>query len=121
VGVSLQRERSDIRVLSVAGILKKAEFDAVVMAEAKEWQPHTRVKLLVRAEGFQGWDRQGDWGDISFFLKYGHQIDKIAVVADEKWETELLIFAAAGFRPAPVKFFASRRIAEARAWLHREG
>ena len=68
------------------------------------------MKLLVLAEGFQGWERNEDWGDLSFFMKYGDQIDKIAIVADPKWETELLIFAAAGFRRAPVKFFPSRQI-----------
>jgi len=121
VGVSLRREENGVRVLSVTGTLKKSEFDAVITAEARQWEPQTRVKLLVVAEGFQGWDRQGDWGDLSFFLKHGHQIEKIAIVADQKWETELLIFAAADFRSAPVKFFPSRQIAEARAWLRQEG
>ena len=117
MGVTLQQEEGNVRVLQVAGILKKSEFDAVITAEAEQWAPQTRVKLLVLAEGFQGWERNEDWGDLTFFMKHGDQIDKIAIVADPKWETELLIFAAAGFRRAPVKFFPSRQIRSARAWL----
>jgi hypothetical protein len=117
MGVTLQQEEGNVRVLRVAGMLKKSEFDAVLTAEAKEWGPQTRVKVLVLAEGFQGWERNEQWGDLSFFLTYGDRIDKIAIVADPKWEDDLLMFAAAGFRRAPVKFFPSGKIKSARAWL----
>lgn len=117
MGVTLQQEEGNVRVLRVAGMLKKSEFDAVITAEAKEWGPQTRVKLLVLAEAFTGWEQNADWGDLSFFLKHGDQIEKIAIVGDPKWETELSIFAAAGFRRAPVKFFPLNGVASARAWL----
>jgi hypothetical protein len=45
------------------------------------------------------------------------QIEKIAIVADPKWEIETLAFAGAGFRRAPVKFFSANQLALARAWL----
>jgi hypothetical protein len=50
-------------------------------------------------------------------LTYGDRIDKIAIVADSKWKDDLLMFAAAGFRRAPVKFFTSQQSPAARAWL----
>jgi hypothetical protein len=117
MGVTLQHEEGNVRALRVAGVLKKAEFDAVLTAEAKQWAPQTHVKVLVLAEGFQGWERNEEWGDLSFFLTYGDRIDKIAIVADPKWEDDLLMFAASGFRRAPVKFFASGRVTQAREWL----
>jgi stage II sporulation SpoAA-like protein len=117
MGVTVEREEGSVRILRVAGMLKKAEFDAVLTAEAKQWEPQTRVKVLVLAEGFQGWERNEGWGDLSFFLKYGDQIDKIAIVGDPKWEDDLLMFAAAGFRRAPVKFFPTGQTASARGWL----
>jgi len=66
---------------------------------------------------FKGWGRGVDWGDMTFFETYGNQIDKIAFVADPRWETELLMFVGTGFRRAPVKFFPMNQLAEARAWL----
>jgi hypothetical protein len=117
MSVTLEREDDNVRVLRIGGILRKSEFDAVIRAEAKQWSPKTRVRVLVIAEGFQGWERSEEWGDVSFLFDYGDQIDRIAVVADPRWETEMLIFAAAGLRRAPVKFFPSTQVASARAWL----
>lgn len=117
MGVILQQENDNVRVLRIAGMLRKSEFDAVITAEAEQWSPQTRVRVLVLAEGFQGWERTEEWGDVSFFFEYGDLIDKIAIVADPKWETQMLVFAAAGLRRAPVKFFPSAQIASARAWL----
>ena len=117
MAVTIQKEEGNIRVMRVAGMLKKSEFDAVTRAEAEQWRPETRVRLLVLAEGFQGWVGSEEWGDLSFFLKYGDQVDKIAIVADPKWKDDLMMFAAAGFRRAPVKFFPSGKADQARAWL----
>lgn len=115
--VLLRREEGDVRVLWVAGLLKKSEFDAAVNAEAAQWGPETRVRVLVLADEFQGWEQNEEWGDISFFFAHGDQIDRIAIVADPKWETEMMLFAGAGLRRAPVRFFPSGQTASARAWL----
>jgi hypothetical protein len=117
MSVTLQREEDEVRALQIAGILKQSEFDAVIRADAKEWGSQTRVRLLVRAEAFEGWEQSEKWGDLSFFMEYGNRIERIAIVADPKWETDMLVFAAAGLRRAPVKFFPPSQIASARAWL----
>jgi hypothetical protein len=54
---------------------------------------------------------------MTFFDEYGDQIDKIAIVADPKWKEKLMMFAGAGLRPAAVKFFPAKELAQARAWL----
>jgi hypothetical protein len=117
MGVTLLHLDNNVRVLRIAGVLKKSEFDEVINAEAAQWGPRTRVKVLVVAEGFQGWEGTEEWGDITFFMKYGDQVDKIAIVADPKWETDLLMFSAEGLRRGPVKFFRLEQMAFARAWL----
>jgi len=116
MAVTIQREEGDLRVLRISGPLKKEQFDAVINTEAQAWEPQTRVRLLVLAEGFQGWERNDAWGDLSFFVKYGDRVDKIAIVADPKWEDDLTMFAGAGFRRAPVKFFPPPRRDETRRW-----
>ncbi len=86
MGVTIQHEEGDVRVMRITGLLRRADLSAAQDAEAAQWGPETRVKLLVIAEAFEGWDRRGNWGDISFLLKHGNQIEKIAIVADPKWE-----------------------------------
>jgi hypothetical protein len=117
MGVTIRREESGLMVLRISGLLRKSEMDAALAAEARKWGPATRIKVLVLAEDFEGFERGADWGDISFLIKHDHQIDKIAIVADPKWETETLTFAGAGFRQGQVKFFSLKLVAQARAWL----
>jgi hypothetical protein len=117
VGVMIQSEEGNLRVLRITGLLRKAELDAVQKAEAGQWQPASRIKFLVIVENFEGWERNEDWGDISFLLEHDDQIEKIAVVAGPQWKTDFLSFTGAGFRRAPVKFFHTDQLLTARAWL----
>ena len=117
MALAVQKEAGDVWVLRVSGVLRKSEQDAVQAAAAKEFEIGGTTKLLVIAEEFRGWEAGADWGDLTFLLKYGDQITKIAIVADPKWEDSFLMFAGAGFRRAPVKFFSVGQTTEARAWL----
>ena len=47
------------------------------------------------------------------------RIDRIAIVGDERWRSEALMFAGADLRRAPVEYFAgsSSEDGAARAWL----
>jgi hypothetical protein len=117
MGVTIQQEEGNLRVLRITGLLKKPEMDAALAAEARKWGPAARMKVLVILEDFQGFERGGDWGDISFLVKHDHQIAKMAIVAEPKWESESLAFAGAGLRQGEVKFFPVNQLARARAWL----
>jgi len=117
MGVKIQSEAGGLRVLRVTGVLRKSEMDAALQAEAARWTPETRVRVLAIVEGFQGWERGGDWGDITFFMEHESQIERIAIVAEPKWETELLVFAGAGMRSGEVRFFPADQGEAARAWL----
>jgi hypothetical protein len=117
MGVTIKQEEGNLTVLRITGLLRKSEFDAVLATEARQWGPATRVRVLVIVENLKGWERGADWGDMTFFETHGDQIDKIAIVADPQLETDLLMFAGAGFRRAPVKFFSANQLALARVWL----
>ena len=117
MGATIQKEDGNVRVLRITGILKKSELDSVLEREEREWGPATRIKVLAILEDFEGWERGADWGDMTFFVSHDHQVEKIAVVADPRWEAGVLMFAGAGVRRGPVKFFPSSQLAQARAWL----
>jgi hypothetical protein len=117
MGATIQQGEGNVRILSLTGLLRKSEWDRVLATEAKEWGPATRIKVLVVIKDFKGWEPGVDWGDVTFFATYGNQIEKIAIVADPQLETDLLMFAGAGFRQAPVKFFSLNQLELARTWL----
>ena len=116
MGVTIQEE-GNLTVLRITGLLRKSEWDAALGAKARKWGPATRIKVLVKVENFEGFERGADWGDISFLVKHDQQVEKIAIVADPKWEVETSTFAGAGFRQGQVKFFPGNQLAQARAWL----
>lgn len=118
MGATIERDESGIWVLRVSGALRKEELDAVQAAGLKGMGPDESARVLVIVEGdFRGWVGDEVWNDMTFFVQHGDRIQKIAIVGDPKWETRMLMFAGAGFRRAPVRYFVRGQFAEARSWL----
>ncbi len=115
--ITVQHEHDNIYRLELRGLLQKAEFDRCQATLAGEIDRIGPVRLLFVLDGFAGWERQDGWGDLRFFLEHGDRIERIAIVGDERWREESLMFAAADFRAAPVLFFPEGAEAGARLWL----
>ncbi|MGH7844003.1 MAG: STAS/SEC14 domain-containing protein [Candidatus Binatia bacterium] len=62
-------------------------------------------------------EARGGLGRHQFFNEHYKDIDKIAVVGDEKWKDLVYAFLAKGFRRAAVEYFVPGDLAKARAWL----
>jgi hypothetical protein len=101
----------------ISGKLTQPELAALQRATGDIIRKAGKARLLVLVENFEGWQRGGDWGDLSFQMEHDAQIEKMAIVGDRKWEELALIFAAKGFRSFPVEYFEPAQIAKARAWL----
>jgi len=117
MSASIQQDKGGVHVLQITGILTKKEFDDLRDNAAKKLGFFDRVKLLVIADKFDGWEAGADWGDSSFFSWHGWKIIKIAIVADPQWKSKFLAFTVAGLRRAPVEFFPTGQTEAARAWL----
>ena len=116
--ITVQHERANIYRLDVSGRLSKPEFDRCQESLAAEIRRIGRVRLLFVLSQFEGWDENPNWGDLSFYVTHGDSIDRIAIVGDDKWRSETLMFASADLRRAPVEFFSSQdALTEARTWL----
>ena len=120
---SLQRESDSESIyrLDVSGILRKAELDSAQDALTADigWIPGGKVRLLVVLDKFDGWDGLSNWSDLTFFARYGDNIERIAIVGEPRWRDYALMFAAADLRRAPVEYFVADAIAAARTWLSR--
>ena len=114
---SIQHESGNLYRVHVSGVLSKIELESVQGAAAREIKRLGTITLLFILERFQGWERGADWGDVTFFTLHDENIEKIAVVGDEKWRDHALAFAGAGMRKAAVRFYPSSESAQARAWL----
>jgi len=116
--MAIQWEHEDLHlvVFRVSAKLGKAELD-MAQREAEAIIQKGGAKLLVIAEGFTGWDKQGDWGDLSFSERNDQHIEKMAIVADEKWRDLADTFTLKGLRGFPIEFFDENQESTARQWL----
>ena len=117
MSVTFTKESENLFVVHLKGIYTFEESKKLESRAGAEIDVSQKVKLLVLAEQFSGWGKEGDWGDITFFYEMGHLIEKIAIVSNEKWKDEMLMYAGAGLREAPVKFFPDGGEKDARDWL----
>jgi hypothetical protein len=113
----IEKEADSTWQFRVTGMLKKSELDEAQAGAREEIARGGQIKVLLLLEEFQGWEPGADWADMEFAYTHGNQIEKIAIVADPKWETEALMFVGAGFRRTKVQFFPSADLARARTWL----
>lgn len=102
--------------LKVRGMFKKADYDRIIQIAKETIEREGKVRALVILEAFEGWERRGDWGDVSFMMEQGRHIEKMAIVGDEKWKDEAFAFTAKGFRATAIEFFPPSRLNEARTW-----
>lgn len=114
---TIEYEPNDICVLRISGTLKHSEFSTTQDEIARKIDSGEKPRLLAILEDFEGWERGADWNDLDFLLSHSDKIAKIAVAAEPRWEMQALAFAGAGVRRAPVQFFRTDQIAEARSWL----
>jgi SpoIIAA-like len=115
--IELHHERDNIFRIELRAKLRQAEFKGCqdqILHEVSRLGP---VRLLFLLDGFEGWDSQDDWRDLSFFVRHGDSIARIAIVGDERWRDLALMFAAADLRKAPVEYFDERDLVKARSWL----
>lgn len=115
--MAMHREIGDIYRLEISGVLLKAEYGQCEAELKSELERVGSVKLLCLLRGFEGWEPGADWSDLGFYVNHGDAIRRIAIVGNERWRSEMLMFAAADLRAAPVEFFADADLASARAWL----
>jgi hypothetical protein len=103
--------------LKIRGMLKKTDHERLIQIAKEAIAREGKVRALAILERFEGWERREDWGDVSFMMQEGQQIEKMAIVGDEKWKDDAFAFTAKGFRATAIEFFPVSRLNEARTWL----
>mgnify|MGYP003587858873 CR=1 FL=1 len=117
MSVDVKKDPSGLFIVSIKGIFTDSDRKEME-SSARAVIGRTRtIHVLLLADAFSGWSKKGDWGNLDFMNEYDPVMEKIAVVADEKWRDEMLMYLGAGLRRAAVSFFPSRSEDKARAWL----
>ena len=118
--VSVEKESPAVVKVHIAGRVTSQAWHAALNNVAKLLKPDERTSILLAAEGFGGWE-SGDWDDLSFQRENDARIARIAIVADKRWEEQILMFAGQGLRKIDIKFFEPAETARAREWVSSGG
>ena len=101
----------------VSGKLRHSDLSRLQSSAIELIRRQGRIRILVLAEGFQGWEESGDWGDVSFQMQHDRDIERIALVGDRKWEDLVSAFVGKGIRTVDIRFFNPSEIDEAKTWI----
>jgi hypothetical protein len=117
--LTLSHDHGDTFRLEISGVLGKADLDRVqdhLLQELPRIGSAT-ARLLVVLQAFDGWESGSAWHDMSFYVAHGDALARIAIIGEERWRSEALMFSAADLRRGPVEFFVPSEMDKAKAWL----
>src|SRR4029077_10371135 len=106
-----------VLTIRISGKLRHSQLAAAQKAAAETLQKRGGSRLLVLAERFEGWEKGGDWGDLSGQVQLDAQIERLAIVAEKRWEDVALMFAGKGIRYIDIEYSPPMELPKARGWL----
>ena len=107
----------DLVTLRVSGRLGQSELASLQLRSSEIISRIGKVRVLVLAEHFEGWEQGGQWDDFSFQEANDSRIERMAIVGEERWRDLALLFASKDLREFPVEYFPMEQLAAARTWL----
>jgi hypothetical protein len=104
----------------ISGVMTVADQRALDAFAGKVLDAQADVRVLVTLDDFRGWEKSGAWADDNGVQsESGHEIARIAIVGDARWQEDALLYVGKGFRATKIEFFAGDARAAAEAWLRR--
>ena len=103
----------------LSGKLRNEDYKTFVPQIESVLAREGKARLLALFHEFHGWDLRAVWDDIKFSAQHYSDIERIALVGDQKWEAWMAKICKP-FTKAAVKYFDVGDTEQAWAWLHEE-
>jgi hypothetical protein len=100
----------------LTGKLVKEDYERFVPAVDRAVGQHGKIRMLVEMHDFHGWTASALWEDTKFAVHHFHDIERLAIVGEKKWEKGMAAFCKP-FTTATVRYFDHRKVTESRDWL----
>lgn len=112
----LPRSKNQILGFQLSGRLHDEDYHRFVPVINAAVAEHGKIRLLAQFHDFHGWDPHALWDDIKFSSQHCHEVERIALVGDKKWE-QWMAAVCRPFTNATVQYFDVSVEDEAWAWL----
>jgi hypothetical protein len=74
---------------TLSGTLTEDDYEAMVPFMTDKLERYTTVRILFQLDDVDGWEPESLWDEWAFDLRHARDVDKVAVVGEEPWETWL--------------------------------
>lgn len=102
--------------VKVTGKLTKESYQIFAPAVDELVAEHGKLRILFEMHDFHGWTMGAMWEDMKFDYKHWHDIEKLAIVGESKWEAGMAAFCKP-FTSANIKYFDHEKLDDAQTWL----
>lgn len=113
---TLPRSKGSVLGFQMSGRLHDEDYSKFVPIVDAAVAEHGKVRMLAKFHDFQGWDAHALWDDIKFSSKHCHDVERIALVGDKKWE-QWMSTVCKPFTKAKIEYFDVADEEKAWAWL----
>lgn len=96
--------------------LERDDYEQLSPYVEGQIQHHGKIRVLLVLHDFHGWKAGALWEDIKFDVKHFNDIERLAIVGENKWQEGMSKFCQP-FTTAEIRFFPPEKEAEARAWV----
>ena len=114
-------EKEGLKIVSLKfnDVLDKEDYDLLVPQLEGLFKDNDKVRFLVELEDFKGFTPGALWEEAKFSFKHFNDIERVAVVGENKIEKTMTAFTKP-FTRAEVRFFHTALIEEAMKWLEQD-
>ena len=115
--IQLKEENNGkLLAIFVGGNLVKADYEGFVPEFERLVRMHGKLRVLLNMTGFLGWKDGSLWEEIKFDVKHFSDIERLAMVGDNKWQKTMATFCKP-FTQAEVRYFDAVNSEKAHGWL----
>lgn len=104
-------------VIKMTGLISEAEIDGCNEEFVDAFENETQRRLLLDWQELKGWEKGAKTAGTWVGMRHWATIRRVAVVADAKWDEEILRIADI-YRAAEVQRFSPQKREAALAWLN---
>ncbi|MEM8678078.1 MAG: STAS/SEC14 domain-containing protein [Planctomycetota bacterium] len=105
--------------VKATGKLTKEAYETFVPLVNEQIEAHGKIRVLFELHDFHGWTAGALWEDLKFDCKHWHDIERLAIVGESKWEQGMAAFCKP-FTSAKVQYFDHEKLDEAKTWIDSE-
>jgi len=102
--------------IDLHGKLNRQDYEDIGPSIENLIRKHGKIRVIVTMHEFDGWDAGALWEDIKWEAKHFSDIDRLAIVGEERWQKWMAGICHA-FTTADVRYFRLDRLDDAYAWL----